>query len=571
MLAGGDGEDMLIGQSGDDTLDGGAGVLDFAAHPTASGPVTADLAAGRVTGEGTDRLIGVEGVAGSRHADTLQGGSAASILSGGPGNDTIVGTGTTDILLPLARGARVDLLGRTATGEGTDAVTGIEVVVGTPGDDVLAGSDADEVFIAGGGADSVSGGGGSDILLGGDGADALAGGSGDDVLRGDQTTGAADRLDGGDGADVADYGTSTAGVSVSLASGTGPSGDSIAAVEMLSGSGHADVLVGDAGNNTLMGGPGDDAVRGGSGNDVVSGGAGVDALSGEAGADYLSGDQDGGSADGGPDSDVCVDLSPATGCEATEFAGGQAPGARAVAGARPAPQTEGVAARPVPQTEGAAARRAATNARAPHERLVRAGQPVRDLQRRSAEHVLGHHGLPPQAGASGLRLGQPADGVGPARDLQPRLPQRAGRVRAVVLHRAQQRPVDQQLLVPLPRAGEGPPGHLDDDVRPQPAGQLRGGLRHVVAGQRHRPVAVELAPGGLAPAGQRPLLRPLRRAGGGLLQLRARPRRQPICSVLLERRRSAPTYARVLLELPARASSTRATTFRLRARATSPH
>ena len=241
----------------------------------------------------------------------------------------------------------------------------MEVVVGTSGDDILVGSDADEVFIAGGGADSVSGGGGSDILLGGDGADALAGGSGDDVLRGDQTAGAADRLDGGDGADVADYGTSTVGVSVSLASGTGPSGDTIAAIEMLSGSAHADVLAGDAGNNTLMGGPGDDAVRGGSGNDVVSGGAGVDALAGEAGADYLSGDQDGGSADGGPDSDVCVDLSPATGCEATEFAGGQAPGARAVAGARPEPPTDRVAARRVPRTEASAARRVPTNARVP--------------------------------------------------------------------------------------------------------------------------------------------------------------------------------------------------------------
>ena len=111
---------------------------------------------------------------------------------------------------------------------------------------------------------------------------------------------------------MADYGTSAAGVSVSLASGTGPSGDTIAAIEMLSGSAHADVLAGDAGNNTLMGGAGDDVVRGGSGNDVVSGGAGSTPF-GRGRADYLSGDQDGGSADGGPDSDVCVELSPATG------------------------------------------------------------------------------------------------------------------------------------------------------------------------------------------------------------------------------------------------------------------
>jgi Ca2+-binding RTX toxin-like protein len=366
VLAGGDGEDMLIGQLGDDSLDGGAGALDFVAHPTASGAVTADLAAGQVTGEGTDRLVGVEGVAGSPHADTLYGGSAASILSGGPGNDTIVGTGTTDILLPMVRGARVDLLGRTASGEGTDTVTGIEVVVGTPGDDVLSGSDADEIFLAGGGADSVSGGGGSDILLGGDGADSLAGGTGDDVLRGDQTVDAADRLDGGDGADVADYGTSTTGVAVSLATGAGPSGDSIGGVETVSGSGHADVISGDAGNNTLVGGPGDDAIAGGAGNDVISGGAGVDALSGEAGADYLTGDEAGGSANGGPDSDVCVDLSPAPECEATEFVGGQAPGGGTLTGARPAQQTGAArSARAVP-----------TNARVPMTDWFGQGNPA---------------------------------------------------------------------------------------------------------------------------------------------------------------------------------------------------
>ncbi len=346
LLAGGDGDDLLIGQAGDDTLDGGGGALDLVAHPTAPGPVTADLAAGVVTGEGTDRLVGVEGVVGSRHDDTLYGGSASSILAGGPGDDTIVGTGAADILLPLAFGAHVDLLGRTATGEGSDTVSGIEVVVGTPGDDVLTGSDADEIFLAGAGADTVSGGGGSDILLGGDGADLLAGGAGDDVIRGDQAAGAADTIDGGAGADVVDYGTSPVGVTVSLQSGTGPAGDTIRAVEMVSGSLHADAIAGDGASNTLMGGDGDDTLAGGAGNDVISGGAGVDALFGEAGADYLTGDDGGGSGDGGPDADVCVDLSPAIGCEATEFAGGQAPGAGALTGARSAPSAKGAQAAP---------------------------------------------------------------------------------------------------------------------------------------------------------------------------------------------------------------------------------
>lgn len=320
------GDDVLAGQDGNDTLDGGVGSLDFVSHPTARKPIRADMGTATITGEGTDRVAGVEGVVGSRGADTLIGGGAVSILAGGPGNDTITGSGDADFLLSLASGARVDLSVGAATSEGSDRVSGIEVLVGTPGDDLLTGSAGDEVVLAGAGADLVLAGGGNDVLVGGDGPDTLRGGDGDDVLRGDTATDAADLLDGGAGADVADYGSSTSGVIVDLATGAGPGGDALTTVETVVGSSYGDTIRGDHQPNTLMGATGDDVISGAGANDVVSGGPGADSLSGGDGDDYLSGDDGGGGADGGAGTDLCVGLAPTTACEASELSGGEQPG-----------------------------------------------------------------------------------------------------------------------------------------------------------------------------------------------------------------------------------------------------
>lgn len=369
VLTGLGGDDVIAGQGGDDTVDGGEGLLDIVVHPTSPRSVTVDLAAGRVTGDGTDRLVGIEGAVGSRHADTLSGGGETSVLAGGPGNDRILGTGATDVLLPLEPGAVVDLGAQRATSEGTDTVSGIEVLVGTSGDDRLTGSDADEVIVAGPGTDTVAGNGGSDILVGGDDADTLLGGTGEDVLRGDVAAEAADRLEGGDGADVADYGSSTAAVTVDLVAGSGPAGDRLVGVEMVAGSPHADTITGDGGNNTLMGAGGGDVLTGGDGNDVVSGGPGVDSLLGGVGSDYLTGDDDSAGADGGEGSDVCVGVSPAVACEASEFTGGQAPGSTLRSRAAPEPGSRTRSAREAPEQQ-------AVQARAPWGDWIGYGNPL---------------------------------------------------------------------------------------------------------------------------------------------------------------------------------------------------
>jgi Ca2+-binding RTX toxin-like protein len=118
---------------------------------------------------------------------------------------------------------------------------------------------------------------GDDILDGSSGDEKLYGKEGNDRLKG---RAGADRLDGGTGLDVADFSTSSAGVSVNLAtglaSGGDAAGDSLFSIENVDGSGFADTLTGDSGSNRLSGGAGNDILDGGAGSDVLLGGAGDD-------------------------------------------------------------------------------------------------------------------------------------------------------------------------------------------------------------------------------------------------------------------------------------------------------
>jgi Ca2+-binding RTX toxin-like protein len=104
------------------------------------------------------------------------------------------------------------------------------------------------------------------------------------------------------GNDTASYYSSSAGVHVSLASGTASGGDAagdhLTSIENLSGSllndtlagnNGANVLKGNDGNDTLYGNGGDDTLKGGNDNDVLNGGAGADHLNGGGGNDLLTG------------------------------------------------------------------------------------------------------------------------------------------------------------------------------------------------------------------------------------------------------------------------------------------
>jgi Ca2+-binding RTX toxin-like protein len=109
----------------------------------------------------------------------------------------------------------------------------------------------------------------ADVLHGLAGDDMLFGGSGNDTLDGGP---GADIMLGGAGSDTADYSSSAAAVTVSLASGLGAGGDAqgdvLGGIENIIGSAQADMLTGDGNANTLDGGGDADVMAGGAGNDT---------------------------------------------------------------------------------------------------------------------------------------------------------------------------------------------------------------------------------------------------------------------------------------------------------------
>ena len=87
---------MIAGFGGNDRLTGDDGV-DGVSYYHACG-VRVDLARRLATGEGTDRLSGIEAVGGSPRADTLLGDAKPNLLLGADGADRLVGRGGDDYL-----------------------------------------------------------------------------------------------------------------------------------------------------------------------------------------------------------------------------------------------------------------------------------------------------------------------------------------------------------------------------------------------------------------------------------------------------------------------------------------
>jgi len=168
VLEGGPGSDWLVGEGGDDVISGGP-AADRVEYTTHDVPVTVTLDGLPGDGaEGENDSIGpdVEAVMGGSEDDLLIGNaddnggpvegmpySLGMPMSGGGGDDTIVGRGGADNL---------------TGGDGDDLLYGFERSVG--------GS------TAGDGSDRLEGGAGSDFLIGGRGNDYAAGDSGDDHI-----------------------------------------------------------------------------------------------------------------------------------------------------------------------------------------------------------------------------------------------------------------------------------------------------------------------------------------------------------------------------------------------------
>lgn len=271
VLDGGAGNDTLRGGYGADLLKGGTG-SDTADYSTSKVAVTANLTSGIGAGGEAqgDTLVGVENLIGTEFGDLLIGDGSANVLNGVLGNDTLRASGTGGD--SLIGGGGID----TADYSLFSVALTIDLASGTASDNSLLKPFVH--FMSG--IENAIGGTGDNLMIGDAGANVLDGNGGNDTLRGGL---GADLLRGGAGVDTGDYSTSTAAVTVSLASAPGiggeAEGDTLTGIENLIGTEFGDCLIGDGGANSINGVLGNDKVEGGAGADTIAGGGGLDIAS----------------------------------------------------------------------------------------------------------------------------------------------------------------------------------------------------------------------------------------------------------------------------------------------------
>jgi Ca2+-binding RTX toxin-like protein len=315
--------DTFVGEPGDQTYDGGAGI-DTIDYSAATERLYVDLRVGGfqyVGGDfGRDQLLSIENLKAGTGSDKLSGNSSANVIWGGGGDDSLNGGGGADRLFGGAGDDTyiVDSAGdvvREVTTPGIDD-GGVDVVksgatfslpafvenLTLTGSAAIngAGNALDNIVYGNDAANRIWGLDGADRLYGYDGSDTLAGGGGDDILTGG---GGADTMNGEDGADtyvvdpfdvVRDTGASGIDTVIATSSFSLRTGDGIENIRHsllgstsgnLTGNELGNFMVAQRGGNTLMGMAGSDSIWGSSGDDTIQGGAGRDSLVGHSGSD----------------------------------------------------------------------------------------------------------------------------------------------------------------------------------------------------------------------------------------------------------------------------------------------
>ena len=208
------------GRGGDDWIDGRGGFdqATYNSDPNTTAGISVDMAGGTVTSTGaaigTDTLRSVEGIVGTRFADSYVAtgfnGSSTNAGSNGTfnsftgvgGGDTITGNGNTQLIYTTAgAGVTADLVTGIATAAGdplffTDHFTGVNAINGSGFGDTLLGNSGANNFSGQGGDDRLDGRGGNDTLTGGLGADTFvySNGGGADTIT-DFSHAQGDRID----------------------------------------------------------------------------------------------------------------------------------------------------------------------------------------------------------------------------------------------------------------------------------------------------------------------------------------------------------------------------------------
>lgn len=291
-LLGAAGDDTIIGGSGTDTLDGGEGNDTYNA---VGNQAEFDTFTDSGT-SGTDTLSNLAGTALTLNGFALNNG--IDVINGN--NQAIIGNNNGNAFNFSA--VTFNNVSFVSGGNGDDSI------IGTALSDNLQGGSGDDTINGGAGADRLDGGAQNDILLGGIGDDTLVGGTGNDTL------------DGGEGSD--NYEVAITQAEFDLFTDTGTSGNDTLrntgnssltlngfsitnGLEFVDGNNReirgnnnnnsfnfsavalSNVLFVDGGNGNdfFVGSAASDNLRGGNGNDTIDGGNGADNLFGGAGND----------------------------------------------------------------------------------------------------------------------------------------------------------------------------------------------------------------------------------------------------------------------------------------------
>lgn len=308
-----DGNDILIGTSGDDyfypnmgadTIDGGEGTSDTLAidnsYDTANTTIVATLTNGSIVGglsNGTTfkniERFDLKTGAGNDNINIATTSNLYGQIDAGAGNDTIVGSATA----PFQQ-----LFG----GDGNDNITGGNggnTLDGGAGNDLLTGGNGDDYLYAGTGADTIDGGAGTDILYIDNSTDTAnikvtyttpTNGS---IVKGSNngtTFKNIEKIDFRAGA-----GNDNINISATTGSNSFDPGGGFFGIIIVDGGAGNDTIVGSLtanqvlwggdGNDNLTGGNADDKLDGGAGNDIINGGGGDDWIVAGSGADTIDG------------------------------------------------------------------------------------------------------------------------------------------------------------------------------------------------------------------------------------------------------------------------------------------
>lgn len=305
-------------------IDGGAGDDEFNLSM-----FTQDLVLFEIDGGvGNDKIIlgpshGVVGafsvVTGGVGNDSIVGGAGSDLIYGGAGNDTITAGDGDDLVF----GDDGDVQSESVRGpskptDGRDSISGgngLDILIGSGESDTIEGGAHNDLILGDGGVvfftspaafksranvKSLADGGVSetdkplavfnDILHGDAGADVIFAGAGNDTVEGGTEN---DTIFGESGFDTIDAG---AGVDTVF----GDAGKFVGGKAVPGGDGNDDVIHGGAGNDALYGNGGNDKIFGDAGNDKIYGGSGADVIHGDTGVEG-SGDNDTIYGEGDPD------------------------------------------------------------------------------------------------------------------------------------------------------------------------------------------------------------------------------------------------------------------------------